>query len=242
MILSKSNIMGSNTISLDIGAISSGALVNIQNPDFSKVLSSSSTVFEITIESVGELQYVALHGLSLPIDAVVSLTGTGYSESYTIVRDIKNLVFYVGTAVTPGNLTLEINGAGDKTISYMAAGAITEIDWGTSAGQNLRYLSHSTKSRVNTDSRGMPTKSVQEESNSKLTVNNNNVAKSWARGDFLAVLSHYDTDGIVSMLDYEADDKPEESYCLFDLNGGEVVTHSQTLLLVNVSMSFRVSA
>ena len=107
MILSKSNIISSSVITLDVGAISSGLLANLQNPDFSKVLSSNSTTLEITVEGVGSSQFFALHGLSLPIGAVVSITGTGYSKSYTMVRDIKNLVFYVASPVTPGDMTID---------------------------------------------------------------------------------------------------------------------------------------
>jgi hypothetical protein len=242
MILSKNNIISSNTITLDIGTISSGSLANLQNPDFSKVLSSNSTTLEITVQSVGSSQYFALHGLSLPIGAVVSLTGTGYSETYTMTRDIKNLVFYVSSPVTPGNMTIEIFGAGAKTISYLAAGLTTEVTWGVTAGQALRYLSHNKRSRVATNSRGMPTKAIQEETNNKLNVNYTNAPKTWARTDFLEVLAHYDTDSIVSMIDYEADDNPEESYCMFDLTGGEVNAHAEAPLLVNVTMSFRVIA
>ena len=88
----------------------------------------------------------------------------------------------------------------------------------------------------------MPTKSIQEETNNKLSVNYTNAPKTWARGDFLEVLAHYDTDSIVSMIDYEADDNPEESYCMFDLIGGEVKAHAEAPLLVNVTMSFRVIA
>ena len=242
MILSKSNIISGNSIALETGSLSSGALANVQNPDFSKLVASTSTTFEFTFSDVGSIQYVALHGIAFPIGAVVTLTGTGFSKTYTMVRSIKNLVFYVSTAVTVGDLTIEIDGAGEKVISFMQAGLVTEIDWGTSAGQTLHYLSHNKKSRVNTDSRGMPTKTIQEEVTPKLNVSNRNVSKTWARTEFRAVLDHYDATSVVSMLDYEGDDRPEESYALFDLTGGEVRTHSQTLNLVDVSMTFRVVA
>jgi hypothetical protein len=242
MILSKSNIIRSNAMSLNTGLISSGALVNVQNPDFSKVVSSTSSTFKFTFASVGSSKYVALHGISFPVGAVVTVTGSGFSETYTMVRDIKNLVFYVGTAVTLNSLAIQVAGTGSKTISYVSAGLTTEVTWGVTAGQNLRYLSHNKKSRVTTNSRGMPTKAFQEETNNKLNVNYTNAPKSWARSDFLEVLAHYDTDSIVSMIDYEADDNPEESYCMFDLNGGEVSAHPETPLLVNVAMSFRVIA
>tara|TARA_R110000796_G_scaffold78897_1_gene175780 strand:+ start:129 stop:608 length:480 start_codon:yes stop_codon:yes gene_type:complete len=159
-----------------------------------------------------------------------------------MVRDIKNLVFYVGSAVTLNSLAIQVAGAGTKTISYVSSGLTTNVAWGVTAGQTLRYLSHNKKSRVATNSRGMPTKSIQEETNNKLNVNYTNAPKSWARTDFLEVLSHYDTDSIISMIDYEADDNPDESYCMFDLTGGEVKAHAETPLLVNVSMSFRVIA
>jgi hypothetical protein len=242
MILSKSNIIRSNSIALNTGAISSGALVNVQNPDFSKVVSSTSTTFKFTFASVGSSKYVSLHGISFPIGAVVTVTGTGFSETYTMVRDIKNLVFYVGTAVTLNSLAIQVAGAGAKTISYVSAGLTTEVTWGVTAGQTLRYLSHNKRSRVATNSRGMPTKAIQEETNNKLNVNYTNAPKTWARTDFLEVLAHYDTDSIVSMIDYEADDNPEESYCMFDLTGGEVKAHAEAPLLVNVTMSFRVIA
>lgn len=242
MILSKNNIIRTNATSLNTGAVSSGALANVQNPDFSKVVSSSSSTFKFSFSSVGSCKYVALHGISFPIGSVVTVTGSGFSETYTMVRDIKNLVFFVATAVTLNTLSIQVVGLGNKTISYVSAGLTTEVTWGVTAGQTLRYLSHNKKSRVSTNSRGAPTKSFQEEVNSKLTVNYTNAPKAWSKTDFLEVLAHYDADSIVSMIDYEGDDNPEESYCMFDLTSGEVKAHPATPLLVNVSMSFRVIA
>ena len=242
MILSKNNIISANSITLNTGAISSGALGNLQNPNFSKVLSSVSNVFKFTVASVGTCSYVALHGISLPIGSVVTVVGSNFSQSHTVAKPIKNLVFYAGIAVALNSLAIQIIGAGTKTISYMQAGLSTEIDWGTNAGQTLHYLSHNRRSRVSTNSRGMPTRSVQEEVTPRINVNNPNALKSWAKSDFKELLNHYDTTGIVSMLDYEEEQNPEESYALFDLTGGEVNTHSQTTTLVSVSMSFRVVA
>jgi len=242
MILSKSNIMRNNTTTLDVGTLSSGALSNIRNPNFALVASSNSAIFTFTIEAIGSIRYVALHGISLPIGAVVTLTGTGFSETYTIVRDIKNLVFYVEAAVTVGDLEVEINGAGSKTISYMQAGGVTEIDWGTNAGQPLHYLGNNLKNRVTSTSRGMPVARIQEETTPRLRLTAKNALKSWARTDLRTLFNHYNEGGIVSMLDYEEEGKPEESAALFDLSSADVKTHSATTTLVDVSFTFKAMA
>jgi len=242
MIISKTNIIASNTITLTTGAILSGALANLQDPDFSLLVSSNSPTFEFTIESVGSCKYVALHGLNLPIGTVVTATGTGLSKSFIVTRNIKNLVFYVSSAVTPGDLVIKFIGAGTKVISYIQAGLTSTIDWGTSPGQSLYYLVNNKKNRVTTNSQGMPVKRVQETDTPKLKLSIKNAYKTWARGDLQEIYTMYDETGILSLLDYEAENRPEESYALFDLSNPDINTHSQTSVLVDVSMSFMVVA
>lgn len=246
MIISKSNIIRENTITLNTGTISSGALVNIQNPNFSRVVSSNSSTFKFTLSSVGQCRYVALHGINFPIGAVVTVTGSGggssFNKSYTMVRDIKNLVFYVEVGVTLNSLAVQIAGAGSKTISYMSAGSVTEIDWGTNAGQDLYYLVNNKKNRTATTSRGLPTERVQEEVAPRLKLTIKDATKAWARTDLREVFDHYDSEGIVSLIDYEEEYKPEESYALFELSSPKVSTHSQAPILVDVSLSFKVVA
>lgn len=261
MILSKSNVVKSSELTLNTGSISSGSLANVQNSDFSSTLKSSSDTFKFTVSNLGFFQYFAFHGLTLPIGAVFSITGSGLSKSYTVTRDIKNIVFYLDIqpfndvydtlevydtlkvfTFSPVSVAIQVTGAGEKTISYIQAGLTSSIDWGTNAGQNLAYLSHNKRERARAGSRSLPLKANQDITNQRITVKYPTATKAWARADFQEVLKHYNTDGIVSMIDYEDDNKPEESNCLFDLNGGDVNTHPQTLLLADVSMSFRVSA
>jgi len=242
MIISTSNIIRNNTMTLNTGTISSGSLDNIRNPNFSKIAVSTSTTFKFTVNSVGQCRYVALHGIQFPIGAVVTVDGTNFSKTFTMTRDVKNLVFYSETGETLGSLEIEIDGAGTKVISYMSAGSVTEIDWGTNAGQSLYYLVNNKKNRTVTTSRGLPTERVQEEVAPRLRLTIPNVSKAWARGDLQNVFSHYDTVGIVSLLDYEEEDKPDESYALFELTSPNVKTHSQTTSLVDVSLSFKVVA
>lgn len=242
MIISKTNIIVSNTITLDAGTIYSGALNNVKDSNFAKIVSSNSTPFEFTIESVGSCQYVALHGLNLPVGTVVNVTGTGFTKTFTLTRSIKNLVFYTASAVTLGDLTIELVGSGTKTISYIQAGLISEIAWGTNAGQALHYLSPGTEDRITSTSSGLPVRRVQEEIPRKLRLNIQNVYKTWARTELQAIYAMYAQTGILSLLDYEGDNKPEESVALFELSSPTVKTHSQTTTLCDVTMSFKVVA
>lgn len=242
MIISKTNVIVGNTIALTTGTISSGALANVVDPNFSKVLSSTSNPFEFTVEAVGSSQYVALHGLNLPVGTVVNVTGTSFVKTFTLTRAIKNLIFYVESAVTPGDLSIEFVGAGTKTISYMQAGLVSEIAWGTSPGQPLHYLAPSIVSRSTSTANGLPTNQIQEEEPRKLSLNIQNAYKTWARTELQDIFSMYNQTGILSLLDYQEDNKPEESVALFELNDPTVKTHSQTTSLCDVSFSFKVVA
>ena len=161
MIISKTNIIASNSIVLESGSLSSGELSNLQDPDFSRVVSSSSSTFSFTFDTVGSCEYVALHGLNLQIGNTVTLTGTSFTRSFTVTRPIKNLVFYIGVATTLNDLTVEITGTGTKTISYMQAGLVSHIAWGTNAGQSLYYLGSNVTNRVTANDAGFPVKRVQ---------------------------------------------------------------------------------
>lgn len=242
MIISKSNIVSTNNILLISGTLSDGAMVNTRDPDFSSNVSSNSTTFSIRFTSVGSIQYLGLHGLSLPVGCVVTITGTGFNHSFTTTRDVKNLVFYQSSPATAGNLTIEFSGSGSKTVSYIQAGLATVIDWGTNPGQPLHYLASQRRTRATTNENGMPVRRVQEVVIPRLRLTMNNMAKSWARGDLQALREMYETYGILSQLDYENDSQPDESCALFELSDFAVSTHSQTTELVNVSLTCRALA
>jgi hypothetical protein len=242
MIISKSNVISNNSISLNTGRVLSGALSNLQDPDFSRIVSSSSTTFKFTVSSVGSCQYVALHGLNLAVGNVVTVTGTSFSKTFTVTRPIKNLVFYTPTAITLGSLSVEISGAGTKVLSYMQAGLVSHISWGTSSGQPLYYLGNNLTNRVTPNGDGMPVNRVQETNAPKLSLNFKNMYKAWARTDLQEINALYNETGILSQLDYEEENQPEESCALFELSGQKVSTHSSTTTLVDVSFSVRVVA
>jgi len=162
MIISKSNITSASTMSLDVGTISSGVLANLQDSDFSKII-VSTTGLEFSFASVGSAQYVALHGLKIPIGSLVTIAATGFSKAYTTTNNVKNLVFYNETPSTFGDLTITIVGAGTKTISYVSAGLATNISWGTSSGQSLHYLGMNNVERVTSDNRGKPQTFIEHE-------------------------------------------------------------------------------
>lgn len=242
MILSKTNIIATNTLSVTAGTVADGDITNTQDPDFSSNVTSNSATFTIRVASVGSIEYIALHGLDIPIGCTVTVSGTGLSESFTTTRAVNNLVFYVSSAVTPGNMDIEFSGGGTKTISYIQAGLATTIDWGTNPGQPLYYLASQKRSRVTVDANGYPLKRVQEMQIPKLRLTIRHALKSWVRGDLQTVRDMYDTTGILSQLDYEDDGRPDESCCLYELDNFDVTTHSQTTELVNVALSFRALA
>ena len=242
MIISKSNVISNNSISLDAGSVLSGALSNLQDSDFSRVVSSSSTTFKFTIISAGSCQYVALHGLNLEAGNVVTVYGTSFNKTFTVTRPIKNLVFYTPTAVTLGSLSVEITGTGTKVISYMQAGLVSHIAWGTSSGQPLHYLGNNLTNQVTTNGDGMPVNRVQETKAPKLSLNFKNMYKTWARTDLQEINALYNETGILSQLDYEEENQPDESCALFELTNQKVSTHSSTTTLVDVSLTVRVVA
>ncbi len=242
MIISKTNVIGANSISLESGSLNSGNLSNLQDPDFSRVVSSSSSNFSFTFDSVSECEYIALHGINVQIGNVVTLTGTAFTRSFTITRPIKNLVVYIGVATTLNDLTVEITGTGTKTISYMQAGLVSHIAWGTNAGQSLFYLGSNVTNRVAANAEGFPVKRVQETIAPKLSLTFRNMYKDWARTELQEIFTLYNETGVLSQLDYEEENRPDESCALFELSSSKVATHSQTTTLVDISLSFRVVA
>jgi hypothetical protein len=242
MLISKSNVITTNTLSLVGGTLSSGVLANLKDSNFAKNITTSSNTLTFLINSVGSANYFALHGLSLPIGSVVSVSATGFTKSFTTTRDSKNLFFYNNTATTFGTTTISITSVGIKTICYISAGLYSYIAWGVDAGQSLYYLGTTSKSRASVTSRGMPTNRVQEESAPKLSIKIKNALKTWARGDLQDILEHYKTTGILSIIDYETDNLPDESVAGFDLGVSAPTAHNQTLKLVDVTLSLRISA
>jgi hypothetical protein len=241
MIISKSNIISVSGITLNTGALSSGAIANVQNSDFSSLISSSASTLRFSFASVGSAQYVALHGLDVPIGTVVAISATGFTKSYTTTNQTKNLVFYNATPSTFGTLQITLTGAGLKTISYVTAGLASSISWGTNAGQSLHYLGLNEVDRVTSDNKGQPTNRVSEQVSPRLSLTMSNMLKTWARGDLQEIFNHYRTSGVISILDYEGENKPNESVAAFELSKTEPRSHSQTLSLINITLSFKVS-
>lgn len=241
MIISTTNLVRTNTPALVAGTVSSGTLLNTLNPDFSNVATSTSTVLTFTVGAVAGCKYIGLHGLKLPLDTVVTVSATGYSDTFTTVNaNDRNIVFSVGD-VSLDNLRVSFNGAGIKTISYIQAGDATVVPWGTDAGQSLYYLGYNNKNRTGVNNMGAPVIRTQESVAPKLGLNIKNVSKAWARGDLQNVFNHYQKHGVLSILDYEDADRQNESVAGFNLDGVSVKTHSDTLSLCNVSLSVRVS-
>ena len=245
MIISTSNVVANNTPVLTAGTISSGSLAEVLDPNFAKVISSSSTTFAFTVGGITSCKYIALHGLKLSIGVVVTITvyGDGFSDSisYTIdSNNVSNLVFRV-TGVDLTNIEISVTGTGVKTISYVQAGDATVVPWGTDAGQSLYYLGYNSVNRTTSDKLGAPVIRTQNKISPKLRLNIKNVSKTWVRDDLQKIFNHYQKYGVLSILDYETDSRPNESVAGFNLENVSVKTHSDTLSLCNVSFSLQVS-
>ena len=242
MLISKSNVITTNTLTVTGGSLSSGVIANLKDSNFAKNVTSSSNTLTFTVGSVASSNYLALHGLSLPVGSVVSVSATGFTKSFTTTRNSKNLFFYNDTATSFGTTTVSITSVGTKTICYIAAGLYSYIAWGVDAGQSLYYLGTTSNARASVTSRGMPTNRVQEESAPNVSIKIKNALKTWARTDLQQILEHYKTTGILSIIDYELDDLPDESVAGFDLAVSAPTAHNQTLKLVDITLSLRISA
>ena len=242
MIISSTNELILNTFTVTSGSVSDGNIGNARNSNFSKSVSSTSTTFVFTVGACDNVDYIALHGVKLAKDTIVTVSGTGYSDTYTSTgfRN-QNIVFYLPTRKDFTQLTISIAGIGEKVVSFVQAGSAVEVPWGTNSGQSLYYLGYNTKTRTSANENAGPSLRTQRKIAPKLKINIKNVLKSWARTDFQQILDLYENQGVLSLIDYQNDDRPDESVALFDLDSVNVKTHNATTSLVDISFNARVS-
>ena len=242
MIISTSNELISNGFTLINGAFSDGDFDDLRSNNFSRVLVSTSSVLEFSCGAVGSFDYIALHGLRLRNGMVVSVAGEGFIKTYTVNNENNtNLVFYNSGGGSINDIVVRISGAGSKTISFIQAGQAVVSPWGVDSSQNLHYLSYNSESRSSIDRYGSPALRTQRKTNPNIRLNINNVTKDWARVNLRDILNHYQNVGVLSVLDYEQDDRPNESFAGFDMRPPSVMPHSQTMELVNISISMKAS-
>lgn len=242
MIISKTNDLLVNTFTITAGAAFNSDVDYAKDPNFSLTLTSISSIFTFTCGATTNTNYIGLHGLSLPIGTVVTVSGNGYSHSYTSTSaDDRNIVFYLSSPVSFTNLQVSFVGSGTKRIGFVAAGQAATVPWGTNAGQDLYYLGYNAKSRTSVNEQAAPALRTQITTAPKLRITIKNVLKSWVRDDFKAITTLYARQGVLSILDYQGDDRPNESVAGFELDSVSVKTHNQTLTLVDVSFNVRVS-
>ena len=242
MIISKTNELLTNSFTVIAGSTFAGDISYVKDPNFSLTASSSSATFTFVCGAANNVDYIALHGLTIPVGGVVTVSGSGYSDSYTSTSiEDRNLVFYLPTPVNFTSLQVSITGSGIKRIGFMAAGQAATVPMGTSAGQDLYYLGYNAKSRTSINEQGAPALRTQIATAPKLRITIKNALKTWVRTDFKAITNLYSRQGVLSILDYETDGLPNESVAGFELDGVDVKTHSQTLFLVDVSFNVRVS-
>lgn len=241
MIFSTSNDVSGNTFTTT-AAITSGSAENVKDPDFSKNLVSSSAIFHVDCGTTTLTEYVGVHGLSIPIGTTVVIrNGAALIKTFTTTRLSSNMVFFLSTPISFTSLRVEFDGVGVKIVSYIQAGLKTVIAWGVNSGKSLSYFTNNTKSRVTVNRNGQPISRLTEKISPKLSIIIRNEGKAFIRGGLQDVFTHYNKDGIVSILDYENDDFPDESVAAFDLSADSVNSHSLTSVIANIKLNFRVS-
>lgn len=244
MIISTTNIVVDNTMVLTVGILSDGDIENVKDPDFSLNASSSSATWTFTCGTITDVDYIALHGLILPVDAVVTVTCGAFNDSFTVTNSkIRNLIFYVTPQVASNTLTISIAGSGSKTVSYVASGSATTVpNSGVRAGQNLSYLPNNKRNRSAVTDKGMPTTSQIETFNPTVSLSIPTPTKTWIRNDLQAIFTLYNLLGVLSMRDYESDSGFEdESYAAFDLKGDRAKAHESATSIAKINMSYKVS-
>lgn len=242
MRISKSNIVSSNRIDIIEGEIHSGNIYNLLLTDFSKIVRSSSSVFTFSVRDLTSLDYIALHGLNVPEGTIITVSGTGFSKSATSYNYPKNFVVYIPETFAGGDVTVTLTGEGSKVISYMQIGATAQISWGTDSGQLFYYLGLTESTRISINDRGLPTNRSTETISPRFNLNIKNALRTWVETELQEIIIHHSDTGILSIIDYEDDEKYFHSAAGFELKTFAPKSHSQTTSLLNVSISMRVSA
>jgi len=240
MIISTNNKVRINNFTTN-AVVTSGSAANVRDVDFSKNMVTSSTDFRIDM-GAATVRYVGVHGLSLPIGTVVEVRdGATVKDTYTTTRDSRSLVFDLGAAQAFTNLRVNFNGAGQKIISYIAAGDAIVISWGVNAGKSLSYFANNQRNRSVVNQRGLPTSFLTERISPKLSLVINNELKVFTQGDLQDIFTHYNLDGVISIRDYEEENFPDEACAAFELSSDRVMAHNQTTKLANIRLNFKVS-
>lgn len=244
MIISTTNDVAVNTVLLIVGSLDDGDIENLKDPDFSLNATSSSATWIFNCGTILLADYIGLHGLLLPLNAVVAVTLGAFSDSFTITNTkIKNLVFHVDPRIATGALAVTITGAGSKTISYVAAGSASTVpNSGVRSGQNLSYLANNQRNRSAVTDKGMPTTRQTETFNPTVALSIPTPTKTFIRTELQSIFNLYNQLGVLSMRDYELDSGFEdESYAAFDLKGDRVKAHESTTKIAKVNLSYKVS-
>jgi hypothetical protein len=253
LIIATSNFFyNSSDFSLNQGSRVDGDVDNLGTSNFAERLTArnSTNLIQITLPNTAGT-YLAIHGMDwgsyigeVTIGLYISAGASDPYAEYTGFAPFSDLFLYFDDfTFAPTNPVLKIEYTSDTTealtISYIAAGRSTEVPYkGINPGQVLPYLQfgYATKEKLNTN--GQPMLQRLRKIPQPVNVNFKNVDTSWARGDLQDVFGLYHSTQVVSMLDFESEDYPTESWAAFNLKQSRVTTFSGTRSLVPVSLQF----
>lgn len=191
--------------------------------------------------------YVGIHGIRVLVPSSGATfeildNGTSIGQSKAINSE-SNIVFSF-TERTFTDLQIKVTTSSSNVIiSYVAAGEKTEVPYGgVKPGQVFPYLQYNYKTKAPINSVGSPTEQRLRKVAPSVSLGLNNMPKEWVRGDLQEVFTLYQATQIVSMLDFEEDDEPQESWAAFGLSMSGAKAYSGTKALVDVSLKFKASA
>ncbi len=248
MILATTNDKYESTPTLTTGSTSDD-ISNITDSNFALNCTISPPGFQIVI-SFGSItaSYIALHGLffsdaqrGTTVSASVRDNGSNI-KTFNTNSGFSDIFMYFDER-SFSNLQIAFTGDfGDLTISYAAAGLSTVVPHGgLNPGQVLPYLQYNFKTKGQLNTNGQPIQQRRRKVPTSVNVNLPKVLASWVREDLKRVFDLYAQTGVVSMLDFESENYPTESWAGFNLKQTKATAFSGTRQLIPVSLSFSAS-
>lgn len=236
--------MFEGSFTLSGATVISGDVNNLGLPNFAQNLYTTGSPLTISC-GVVTASYVGVHGIRLLISTLSGTieildNGVSIGQSATIDSE-SNVVFSFDERIFT-DLQIRVTSTSNVVLSYIAAGDKTEVPYGgCKPGQVLPYLQYNYRTKSVVNASGFPTTQRLRKMAPSVTLGLNNMPIEWVRGDLQDVFDLYQETQVVSMLDFESENYPQESWAAFELSQSRAKTYNGTRALVDTSLTFKAS-